>query len=434
MFQKYFPQAQFLKEQNMVYLDSAATTLKPLCVTQTLNRFYSKQVSNVHRGDHQLSNALTWQYENTRAQIQRWIQAQHPEEVIFTKSTTEGINFLSFALQDIFKPEDAILLTEMEHHSNLLPWYALAKRKNLKLKFLPVDKIGELALSEWKTLTNKKTKLFAFTYYSNALGTRNPVEKLCAMAKQQNILTFIDAAQAMTAEPVNVQNLDCDFLAFSGHKLFAPAGVGALYVKKEQFSKLKPWQLGGGMVTDVSLNGFEPADTPQCFEAGTPPVEQALALGAVLDFLSAWSTTPTPPSRTQQQPTPHDKALSLSTSTARSGPAVDFFATIKKNKTSLLTYAEEELKKIPGIQVIGQSPSRVNILSFVLQGAHCRDVGQLISQSGVAVRSGHHCCLPLMKKLNLLSGTVRASFSIYNDEQDVEQFISAVKKAKEILL
>lgn len=396
--QKHFPQIQYLKKNHQAYLDNAATTLKPQCVIDTVNQFYKERVSNVHRGDHYLSNNLTLSYEQIRSQVQKYIRAEKSDEIIFTKSTTEGLNFLSHALEDLFQSGDEILLTEMEHHSNILPWQVLAKKKNLIIKYLPVDKNGEILLSEWDNLVNEKTKLFAFTYYSNALGTRNPVEKLISLAKQRNILTVIDAAQAMTAEFVNVQNIGCDFLAFSGHKLFAPTGIGVLYIKHTQFEKLKPWQVGGGMVTDVSVSGYEPADPPQCFEAGTPPIEGVLGLGAALKFLEENKEN------------------------------------IAENKAPLLQYAEEELKKIPDIEIIGTSSTRVNILSFVLKPSHCRDVGQLISQTGVAVRSGHHCCLPLMKKLNLDSGTVRASFSIYNDEQDVHLLVSAIKKTKEILL
>ena len=396
--QKHFPQIQYLKTHNQAYLDNAATTLKPQCVIDTINQFYKERVSNVHRGDHYLSNNLTLSYEKTRSQVQKYIGAEKSDEIIFTKSTTEGINLLSHALEDLFQPGDEILLTEMEHHSNILPWQVLAKRKNLIIKYLPVDKKGELILSEWDNLVNEKTKLFAFTYYSNALGTRNPVEKLISLAEKRNILTIIDAAQAMTTESVNVQNIGCDFLAFSGHKIFAPTGIGVLYVKNIHFKKLKPWQVGGGMVTDVSVSTYEPADPPQCFEAGTPPIEGVLGLGAALKFLEENKEN------------------------------------IAENKAPLLKYAEAELKKISDIEIIGTSSTRVNILSFVLKPSHCRDVGQLISQTGVAVRSGHHCCLPLMKKLNLDSGTVRASFSIYNDEQDVHLLVSAIKKTKEILL
>ena len=398
--QSYFPQIAYLKAKNKVYLDSAASTLKLQCVIDTLNRFYTQEVANVHRGDHYLSDTLTLKYEDTRAKVQKWIQAESPDEIIFTHSTTESINLLSFALEDFFKAGDEILLTEMEHHSNFLPWLALSRRRNLKLKFLPVDPKGELVLSEWEKQVTDKTKLFAFNYYSNAIGTRNPVEELCALAKKQDILTVVDAAQAMTLEAVNVQKIQCDFLAFSGHKLFAPTGVGVLYAQKKLMKNLKPWQLGGGMVTDVTLSDYQVASPPHGFSAGTPPIEGVLALGAVLDFLNS----------------------------------LDFFTQTELHHKALLAFAEEELKKIPGLKIIGSSPTRKNILSFVLDSVHCRDLGQLISQAGVAVRSGHHCCLPLMKKWNLASGTVRASFSVYNEEQDVTQLVSAIKQAKEILL
>ena len=398
-FQEYFPQIQFLKPQNRAYLDNAATTLKPECVIDTLKTFYSEQTANVHRGDHYLSDSLTLQYENTRAKLQEWIGAKESEEIIFTKSTTEGINFLSYSLEDLFQPGDEILLTEMEHHSNLLPWQALAQRHNLKLQFLSVNQQGELDLSDWNNKVNKKTKLLAFTFYSNALGTRNPVEELCKKARENNILTVIDAAQAMTAEPVDVQKINCDFLLFSGHKLFAPTGLGVLYVKKEHFSKMKSYQLGGGIVVDVSQNSYELSPPPQCFEAGTPSIEAVLSLGAVLDFLI------------QQK----------------------YFEQIKYSPKNLMTEAEEELKKLSGLQVIGTSSTKKNILSFIMDNTHCRDLGHLISQAGVAVRVGHHCCIPLMKKLHLPSGTVRASFALYNDRQDVELLINAVKKAIKIL-
>lgn len=398
-FQQYFPQIQFLKTKGRAYLDNAATTLKPECVIDILKKFYSEQTANVHRGDHYLSDNLTLQYENTRSKLQKWIGAKESEEIIFTKSTTEGINFLSHSLESLFQPGDEILLTEMEHHSNLLPWQALAQKHNLKLQFLSVNEQGELDLSDWNNKVNKKIKLLAFTYYSNALGTRNPVEKLCKQARENNILTVIDAAQAMTAEPVNVQKIDCDFLLFSGHKLFAPTGLGVLYAKKKHFAKMKPYQLGGGIVVDVSQNNYELSPPPQCFEAGTPPIEAVLSLGAVLDFLN------------QQK----------------------YFEQTKFLPKNLMKEAEEELKKIPGLQIIGTSPTKKNILSFIVKNLHCRDLGHLISQSGVAVRVGHHCCIPLMKKLNLPSGTVRASFALYNDRKDVELLINAVKKAIKIL-
>jgi len=397
----YFPQIQYLKKHKQSYLDSAATTLKPQCVIDSLNELYKTQVANVHRGDHYLSESLTTKYEEARSDIQKWIHAQSAEEIIFTKSTTESINLISFSLEDIFQENDIILLTEMDHHSNILPWQALAKRKNLHIEYIPISPSGELLFSEYKSQykKDKKIKLIAFTYYSNVLGTRTPVEDITSWAKENNILTVVDAAQAVTAEPINVQNINCDFLAFSGHKLFAPSGVGVLYAKKSHFKYMKPWQMGGGMITNVELSNYEAAEPPFCFEAGTPFIEGVLALKSVLHFLKEQG----------------------------------FFEAI--SKTDLLQYAEEELKKIPDLSIIS-SPVAIkkNILSFTLKSVHCRDLGQLISQAGVAVRSGHHCCLPLMKKLNLPSGTVRASFSIYNDEQDVVSLIKAIKKAKSICL
>ena len=396
---KYFPQAVYLKERHQSYLDSAATTLKLQCVIDTVQQFYEREVANVHRGDHYLSDSLTSRYEGAREQVKNWIGAQSAKEIVFTKSTTESLNLLAFALEDYFQEGEEIWLTEMEHHSNILPWQALAKRKHLKLKFLTVDSSGCLQMEKWQEQVTEKTKLMAFTYYSNALGLRNPVEELVRLCREQNILTVIDSAQAMTAEPLNVQKLNCDFVAFSGHKLFAPTGVGVLYVRQEHFSKMRPFQVGGGMVSDVSLYDYERSTVPQAFEAGTPPIESALALGVALDFLKE----------------------------------KDFFKEVQQNKKVLLEYAEEELKKIPSVRIIGDSKTKVNILSFVIEGLHGQDLGQLISQDGVAVRSGHHCCIPLMKKLNLPSGTVRAGFSVYNDEQDVEKLVSAVKKAKKIL-
>ncbi len=398
-FRKHFPQVEFLKQKSQVYLDSAATSLKLQCVPDTLKQLYEQQVSNVHRGDHYLSTQLTTRYERVRDLVRKWISAAKVEEVIFTKSATEGINFLATCLGDSLKEGDEILLTQMEHHSNLLPWQALAKRRNLRLKFLPVDDVGELVLSELDNLVSDRTKIFSFVYYSNVLGTCNPVEKLVAWARKRGVLTVVDAAQAMTVEPVDVQKIGCDCLVFSGHKLFAPEGVGVLYAREEVMQNIQPYQLGGGMVSDVDELSAVWADVPHRFEAGTPAIGAVLALGAVLEFLN--------------------QNCSLEET--------------KSKSTALLHYAETELKSIEGLRIIGRSSSRVNILSFIIDGLHCSDLGQLISQAGAAVRAGHHCCLPLMKRYGLPSGVVRASFSIYNNEEDIQLLVHAVRKAKNIL-
>ena len=395
---QFFPQVKFLESKGQVYLDSAATSLKLACVTDILKHYYEEEVSNVHRGNHYLSMKLTQRYEEVRASLQKWIHAAKIEEIIFTKSTTEGINFLATSLGNTLQEGDEILLTQMEHHSNLLPWQDLMKKRGVRLNFVPVNKTGELILSELDNLVSDRTKIFSFIYYSNVLGTRNPVERLVSWARNRKILTIVDAAQAMSVEPVNVQKIGCDFLVFSGHKLFAPEGVGVLYTRTESAKNLTPYQLGGGMVVDVSETSAELADPPHCFEAGTPAIGSVLALGAVIDFLKNYSLEDT-----------------------------------KKKSRDLLRYAESELKKITGVKIIGRSPTRVNILSFVLNSWHSNDVSQLISEAGVAVRAGHHCCAPLMKQYALPTGVVRASFSIYNNEEDVNKLTQAVKKAKNIL-
>ena len=395
-FQNYFPQIEFLKKQGQAYLDSAATTLKPYCVIDVLKKIYMESTANVHRGDHYLSSRATAQYEETREEVRQWIGAEQAQEIIFTKSTTEGINFLAYSLEDFFKPGDEIITTQIEHHSNFLPWLRLAKKQNLKLKILPVNEKGELKLSTLKAFKN--AKLIAFSFYSNALGTRFPVEALIKWAKENKVLTVVDAAQAMTAEPVNVQKLACDFLLFSAHKLFAPAGLGILYANKKHQEKMQAYQLGGGMVVDVGLSDFDKARPPHCFEAGTPPIESVLSFRAVLQFLKEQN----------------------------------YFEQIKN--FNLLEQAEKEIKTIPGLVITAPNTPKKHILSFNAEGVHPADLGQLISQSGAAVRSGHHCCLPLMKALNIPDGTVRASFALYNDAQDVALLIKALKKALKILL
>ena len=400
VFQDCFPQIAYLKKKEQVYLDSAATTLKPKCVTKILKHFYETQVCNVHRGSHFLSDDLTLQYEQARRRVQKWIQASSAEEVIFTKSTTEGINFLSVSLGSRLEPGDEVLLTEMEHHSNLVPWQELARQKHLKLRFIPVDETGELVLKDVDSFFGPRTKILAFTYYSNVLGTRNPVEKLCTLARQKDIITVVDAAQAMTAEPVNVQALGVDFLVFSGHKLFAPAGTGVLYAKKKHLKNLRPYQWGGGMVEDVGSTDSEWALAPARFEAGTPFVEGVLSLSGVLDFLEGQN----------------------------------FFGPLKDKTSFLMQKAEERLLKIKGLKIVGTSPTKRNISSFVVEGIHSQDLGHIISQAGVAVRAGHHCCLPLMKKYGLSSGTVRASWAAYNEESDIDAFVQAVQKARGLLL
>ena len=395
----FFPQIRHFDKMGESYLDSASTTLKLQCVLDFLQDFYSKDVSNVHRGDHHLSLEVTRRYEEARNTVAQFLNAKSPEEIIFTRGTTEGINFLSLTLGDCLKEGDEICLTEMEHHSNLIPWQRLAEQKNLKIRFIPVTSEGRLDLSQLEKFLTDKTKILSVIHISNALGTVNPIENLIKKAKSKSILTIVDAAQSVSVTEIDVRKLDCDFLVFSGHKIFSPSGIGVLYGKKEKLLPLPPYHTGGGMITRVSLDSSEWADCPQKFEAGTPFIEGAIALAKTLDFIKN---------------------------------SVDLNE-IRAYEKNLLQEAEEELKDIPGLRVLGPSGEKANILSFVIDGLHSNDMSFIMTKEKVAVRAGHHCCMPLMEKLKLPSGTVRASFSVYNRSQDAQALKRSVLKAVNIL-
>ena len=392
-----FPQVVHFDKTGKVYLDSSATTLKPQCIQDFLKDFYSHSVSNVHRGQHQLSLELTQSYEDSRACVADFIGAT-AEEIIFTRGTTEGINFLAESLSNQFKEGDEILLTEMEHHSNLIPWQRLANKKKLKLKFLPVTKELLLDVDKLDLFITDKTKLVSMIHVSNVLGQINPIELIINKAKKNGILTIIDAAQSVSCVPIDVGKLDCDFLVFSGHKLFAPTGIGVLYGKKKHLDTLTPYQQGGGMVSDVNFEDAKWTDVPQRFEAGTPFIEGAICLAKVIEFLK--------------------KTTSLDE--------------IKSFEQSLLKKARAELAQIPKVRLISP-PSSLNTLSFVIEGVHSSDVCTLLAKQGLFLRSGHHCCLPLMKKLKLPSGTIRASFSIYSHFKDILLLKKGIEKSIRLL-
>ena len=397
--QKAFPQIAYLNKNRESYLDSASTSLKLQCSIDTLVNFYKKEVSNVHRGDHHLSLEVTKKYEKAREVVAQFLNAPQAEDIIFTRSTTEGLNFLAFTLGEKLQKGDEILLTEMEHHSNILPWSQLAKRKNLKLKFIPVNQEGELDLSSFDSLLTLKTKIFSITHISNAIGIINPIESLIKKAKSKNIITIIDAAQSVSVFDIDVQKLNCDFLVFSGHKIFSPSGIGVLYGNSKKLSSLNSYQSGGGTIFKVSLKEVDWAHVPQKFEAGTPFIEGTLALASSLLFLKE---------------------------------NVDFKEVLKFEQ-ALMALAEKELSSIPKLKVIGCLENKANIVSFLVEGMHSSDISSLMSKQKVAIRSGHHCCMPLMEKLNLSSGVVRASFSLYNCEQDVAQLKQSVLTAINIL-
>lgn len=383
----------------LVYLDNAATTLKPQSVIDRINLYYSEEVANIHRGAHFLGDLGTTHFESVRTEIARHIHAARAEEVVFTRGTTESINLVASGLASagILRPGDLVLLTQLEHHSNIVPWLMLKEKLGLRVEFVPVTDQGDLDLEAFTQSLKQEPKVVAFTHISNALGTRNPVEQMVSEAKHAGALTLIDGAQALAAQPLNVEKIGCDFYAFSGHKVFGPTGVGVLYGRYDILDRLPPYQGGGSMITEVTEEkvGFLPP--PQRFEAGTQHIAGVIGLGEALRFVRSFE-----------------------------------FDQIEKQEKERVDQILQGLREIQGVRLIGEPEDRVNVVSFLVEGAHPSDVGALLDQQGIAVRTGHHCCQPLMQRLGV-GGTVRASISLYNDAEDVSQFLNALRKVKEIL-
>ena len=394
-----FPQAIFMESRGESYLDSASSSLKMDLVSSVLKDFYEKEVSNVHRGEHHLSLKATERYEQSRSVVADFLGASDPSEIVFTRNTTEGLNFLAETLSEYLNPEDEILVTEMEHHSNFLPWQNLAQKLNLKFKVAPVDKEGTLDLPAFKKLLTEKTKILSLTHVSNVTGVINPLEEIIPLARKTKAFVIIDAAQSVSFLPIDVKKMDCDFLVFSGHKIFSPSGIGVLYGKKSLLEKLSPYQRGGGTIFKVSIDHTDWAESPYKFEAGTPFIEGAFALASVLSFLKK---------------------------------EVDF-KDILQWERELVSQAEHSLSDIPNLRPIGPKNNRSNILSFVVDGISSADLSFILTKQKLALRAGHHCCMPLMDSLDLKSGTVRASFSVYNRREDVEALKKGVVKALSIL-
>lgn len=383
--------------KDWIYLDSAATTLKPEVVAERIYRFNQYEVSNVHRGAHHIADKATVNYENARIAVAKFLGAKSQDEIVFVRGTTEAINLAAHSYaRSILKEGDEILVTVMEHHANIVPWQIVAEEKKAKVLAVDVKDNGELDMEDFHKKLSSKTKIFAFTACSNTLGTVNDMKALTAAAHKVGAKVLIDGAQIVSQEAVNVADIGCDFFVFSGHKIFAPFGIGVLYGKKDLLDQMPPYQGGGSMISKVSFEKTTFNEAPFRFEAGTPNVEGAIALHAALDFVNSIG-----------------------------------FDKIKAHKKQLLEAATEGLQKIPGVRIIGTAPHKGPVLSFVLEGAHHSDVGQVLDQQGIAVRAGHHCCQPLMARFGI-TGTVRASFSIYNNMQDVESFLKAVKKAQEL--
>lgn len=390
---------QMVNGHPLVYLDSVNTTLKPEQVVARIEKFYASEAANVHRGSHFLSDQATRYFEHARETIQKFVGAAHTEEIIFTKGTTESINLVAQSYgMNFINAGDEIVITELEHHANLVPWQNVALQKKAILKYIAVNADGTLDEESINQVITPKTKLVAFSGCSNILGTITPYQKIIAKAKSVGAVTLLDAAQLVTQKAVNVVDLDVDFLVFSAHKVFGPYGFGVLYGKKDLLLKMPPYQFGGSMISEVRFEKTTYNDLPFKFEAGTPHIAGAIGTDEALQFFTRYNM-------------------------------VEVF----EHEQELLRMATQQLKEIPEIQLFGEAPGKAAILSFNLKGVHHSDVGQIMDQMGIAVRVGHHCTQPLLRKFGL-TGTVRASFSIYNNTEDVEKLVLAVQKAKRMLL
>lgn len=389
---------QKIRGNDLVYLDSAATTLKPRSVIDRITRFYSFETANVHRGAHYLADEATGEFEKARENIRSFLNAGSIEEIIFTRGTTDGINLVAASFGSFLGEGDEIVLTEIEHHSNIVAWQILAEKQKCILKFVAVLPNGELDSESIEAVISPRTKVVAFTACSNILGTFTPIEKIVAKAKSVGAVTLVDAAQYVSQKKIDVQKLGIDFLVFSAHKLFGPFGFGVLFGRKELLNKMPVYQAGGSMISVVDWQRSTYNHLPFKFEAGTPHIEGALGTSAAIDFLKNYN-----------------------------------IEELFKHEQSLMRMAVEELNKIENLRLIGTSEQKAAIISFTIEGAHHSDIGQILDQQGVALRVGHHCTQPLLKKMGL-SGTVRASISIYNNENDIERLLEGVKKAKRMLL
>ncbi|MFA6082888.1 SufS family cysteine desulfurase [Mucilaginibacter sp.] len=389
---------RMVKDKPLVYLDNAATSQKPLSVINAIHDYYTGYNANIHRGIHSLAEEATTAYEASRYAVKQFIGAATTEEIIFTRGTTEGINLVAYTWgRQNINAGDEIIISGMEHHSNIVPWQILCEEKNAVLKVIPVTEDGGLSLTAYKELLSAKTKLVSVVQVSNALGTINPVKEMIALAHQAGALVLIDGAQSAVHLDIDVQDLNCDFFAFSGHKVYGPTGVGVLYGKKAILENMPVFQGGGEMIKEVTFEHTTYNELPYKYEAGTPNIADTIALKAALDFI-----------------------------------AVTGKEEIRKHEAQLLRYATEQLETIPGLTIIGKAMEKASLVSFVIKNTHPQDIGILLDNQGIAVRTGHHCCQPLMKRFNI-PGTVRASFALYNTREEVDKLVAGLHKTIKML-
>jgi cysteine desulfurase / selenocysteine lyase len=396
---KHFPAlSREVKGKPLVYFDNAATTQKPQCVIDALVDYYSNYNANIHRGIHTLAEEATAAFEATRDTVQQFINAESREQIIFTGGTTEGINLVAqtWGRQNI-KTGDEIIISNMEHHSNIVPWYILAQEKGAVLKVVPINGNGELMMEEYEQLLSPKTKLVSIVHVSNALGTINPVKTIIEKAHSVGAVVLVDGAQSTVHLDIDVQDIDCDFFALSSHKIYGPTGVGVLYGKKHLLESMPPYQGGGEMIKDVYFDNITYNDLPYKFEAGTPNIADTVAFKAALDFTRGIGKE-----------------------------------TIRQYENKLLHYATEQLRQIEGLRIIGNAKNKISVISFVIDKVHPQDLGILLDNRGIAVRTGHHCAQPLMDCYRI-PGTTRASFAMYNTKEEIDALIAGLHRAVKML-
>lgn len=390
--------AERVRDKPLVYLDNAATTQKPRVVIETLERYYSTLNANIHRGVHTLSEKATEAYEGARERMRAFLNAAHTREVVFVRGCTEAINLVaqSYARPRL-GPGDEVLITEMEHHSNIVPWQMVCEQTGAALKVVPFDETGTLDLDAFERLLGPRTRLLAVVHVSNALGTVNPVERMIELAHAAGVPVLVDGAQAVAHMPVDVRALGCDFYTLSGHKLFGPTGIGALYGRAELLEAMPPWQGGGDMIKYVSFERTLYNDLPYKFEAGTPNIAGTIGLGAALEYLGTLD-----------------------------------WAAITAHEHALLDYATREVEALGGVRVIGTAAHKAGVLSFVMQGIHPHDLGTILDFDGVAIRTGHHCAMPVMEHFKV-PATARASFAMYNTRAEVDQLVESLDRARGVM-
>jgi cysteine desulfurase/selenocysteine lyase len=388
---------QMVHGKPLVYLDNAATTQKPQAVINAIVDYYQHDNSNVHRGVHLLSERATEAYEKARGSVQRFLNAADSSEIIFVRGTTEAINLVAqtYGRQNVGEGE--VVITAMEHHSNIVPWQMLCEEKRATLRVAPINDSGELLMDDFAKLLGPKTKLVALSHLSNALGTINPIREIVRLAHEQNIPVLVDGAQAAPRMPVDVQELGCDFYAISGHKMYGPTGIGVLYGKKKLLEAMPPYQGGGDMIASVTFEKTLYNRLPYKFEAGTPDIAGVIALGAAIEYL---------------------EHLGLEN--------------IERHEHELLAYATEKVSAIPGVKLIGTAKNKAGVLSFVMDGIHPHDIGTILDHEGIAIRTGHHCAQPVMQRFGI-PATARASFGLYNTKEEIDALVAGIKKVSEVM-